>query len=909
MRDRWNAAVRWILVPWTQAAVALALIGAAAAPALLMSAADVWTVSAGDDFAERLASEITPVEAGVVVITNAVFAQEPSLTAAQVVTDRIAAIEAVAPAVVTLWTTRDSGEVGTSIESATNPGVPLRVMARDGALDALSFIDRDPSIASGAYISAYLADRNDIGVGDFISYAARLAPEPTSQPAGGPRTTWPIAGVYETIWSEDGIVPNAYWEAVPPALLPRYLSPFNAPSFSLVLLEPETLGSTLLSGFMQWEAPTMAPPATIDAMRSQVGAYRGLEIDLATDPTIVPALEDLAAVQAARPVTASLLGEQLVTAEAALAALNQPLSSTRIAGVLVGLAILVAAGVYLVQRGRLEYRLLAGEGDRWRRFSGRTAAQLLLPVALGTLVGVVAGVTVAVLAGPAESIRLDVIDVGDLAAVAVLGLVLTSTVTGLLAQRTLDTGHIGRRTNGTTLLAVVFAVAAFAFLWIQVARLPARGETSLDLTVVAMPLVGLMAAVALVIVFMQMVVGRGRFMGSRLPAPLFLAWRRATANDLGSLLIVGALAVGIGLVALSTILVGSLERTTNAKVSTLVGGETKAELVALPSLDPPLPPNATLIAYDPARISPDNRPARLIAIDTATYADAVSWPEEFGSSAEDVAALLDSAPSDGLAVVMVDAIPAPLTGSIGAQRLPYEVVGTVSSAPLAYPFGATLLVSADRLDAFARQRLANQLGVGPENAMVESRFRSLLVGYRKNLVTQASTQTVMTWAEENAITTRTVESRFDLENGVDIVAAGTAFDYMRILGWVAALAAVAALTLHRAAMRSERAVASLMTRRMGLSRRRAALVSAIEVVVLTSIALVTAFVIAPVLTWRLLPRFDPAPGLPPPAVVAVEPLVLLGAFAMTVGAIAGLVWVLEVTAARTNEGSVLRASQ
>ena len=147
MRDRWDAALRWMLVPWTQAAIVVALVGAAATPALLMSAADVWTVSAGDEFAQRLVEEITPAEAGVVVITNAVFSEEPTVTAARTVTDRMASIEGIDPAVVTLWTLRASGEVGRGAEDVVNPGVPLRVMARDGAEGLEQAKSANPALA------------------------------------------------------------------------------------------------------------------------------------------------------------------------------------------------------------------------------------------------------------------------------------------------------------------------------------------------------------------------------------------------------------------------------------------------------------------------------------------------------------------------------------------------------------------------------------------------------------------------------------------------------------------------------------------------------------------------------------------------------------------------------------------
>ena len=77
MRDRVGAWIRWLAVPWAPFAVAAAIIGAAAAPALLVSAASVWQVGATDDFAERLTGDLSPAESGITVATNAVFRPGP----------------------------------------------------------------------------------------------------------------------------------------------------------------------------------------------------------------------------------------------------------------------------------------------------------------------------------------------------------------------------------------------------------------------------------------------------------------------------------------------------------------------------------------------------------------------------------------------------------------------------------------------------------------------------------------------------------------------------------------------------------------------------------------------------------------------------------------------------------------
>lgn len=908
MRTRVDAWFRWLRVPWSQAAVAIALVGAAAAPALLIAAADVWQVAAGDEFAQRLVGDLSPAESGVTVQTNAQFDAGAMATADALVAGRIAAIDGLTDPVRTMWTTRETGELG---PDAVNPGIPFRVMARPGAIEALTVVESDPSIAGGVWISDYIAERTGARVGDLVAYASALEPEdPAAEFAPGEgASVWPIVGIYEALWSRDGPAPGGYWGDVPADLLPRYLSVFNAPDVSLLILDEDTMAGSGLTGFAQWDAPSASPPARVDALRSRVDAYADLERALVDDEAIGAALADLAAFRPARPAVESRLGDALVDVEEAVAELDQPLAAARTAGVLVGLAVMVAGAVFAVHRRRTEYRLLAGEGERWPVLSARTAGQLLAPVSLGTAIGVVAGVYLADRLGPAADLRFGAVDPSLVIRVALVGLVGASLVTGLLAQRTLDRGILGGRRSGIAVPIVGLMIGITALLWFQVARIPSR-RIGIDLAVVILPIAALVAAVAVVVALLGAVAPRGRFVGGRLPTPLFLAWRRTTRNDLGSALIVGALAVGIGLVAMSAILVSSLDRNIDVKLTTTVGAETMAELVSLPDDGPDLPPGSTIMSFDPARIQPGNQPVRVIAVDPATYADVVTWPTEFGSSAHDVIARLDDGVEDGrVPVVAVDNVPAPPRGAFGAQRIPYRIVATVASAPIAYEFGPTFLVSVDRLDAFVRERLAGQLDVPVDDPAVDARFTSPTDGYRQVLVTQSSEDAVRRFIDAADIRARVIESRTARANAVEVVAPAVAFDYLRVLGWVAAAAAIAALVLHLASLRSQRAVASLMTRRMGLSPGRSSLATALEVVALSIVAIVTAFAVIPVVARRLLPRFDPAPQRPPAAAISADLLVLAIAVLAAVAVVGIVVWALETSASRRTHGEVLRASE
>jgi putative ABC transport system permease protein len=905
MIQRIASMLRWAAVPWSHLAVAAALVGAAAAPAILVTASDIWRAAVNDDFTRRTVASMDADELGVSIETNALMRAEAASDADEIIAERLRAIPGLAEPLTTTWTGRERAQLG---DDLVTPPIPVRALARTGALDAIEVIDSDPTITDGVWVSSYLADLTGAGVGDQVVFDSALQPEEPSAevtPSGGPRATWRIAGIYEPLWSPEGATLDPYWQDVPADLRPLYLAAFNGPSFSLLLLDEGTMRSSGLTGFMQWEARSEDTPETLAELEARVGDYRTLESALVNDATVAGALADLASFRPATPQLTSGTYEALADIRAASARLAQPLASARTGGVAVGLAVVIAGALFAVQRRRIEYRLLAGEGERWLATGIRSVFQLAAPVAIGTIVGVLVGAFAASWLGPADSLRLDAVQWLDVAMVAAVGLVLAALATGLAAQRTLDTGTLGADNTGATSVVLAILIAATAFLWYQAATIPSNGDETVDLTVISLPLVALVTGIAIVVALLGVAVRLGRHSGGRLPTPLFLAWRRITRNDTANALIIGSVGVGVGLVTLSFMLVAALDRVGEVKLATTVGAETAIELVSLPEPDE-MPPESVIVSFDPVRFAPGGGQGRVVAIGSTGYSSVVEWPPEFGSSAEEVVALVqDSEVGDSVPAVVVAGSGLPRTGTFGVQRIPYTIVGEVRSAPLATPFGATLLVSAERVDEYAVGRLADMLGVGPDDPQLTAAVPTK--GYRHVLVSRLGEEELQAWLEDGVRRSRSMISRSSFLETIDVLAPRIAFDYLRVLGIVAAVAAVAAVVLHLAAQRKRRTVAAAMTRRMGLSSRTAAAATAWEVMAMAGLAVATGVAVAVLVSNRLLPRFDPAPEVPPAPIITVSVIELATWSLVIMAMVAVGVWIIDWVAARRSRGGVNHA--
>jgi hypothetical protein len=327
------------------------------------------------------------------------------------------------------------------------------------------------------------------------------------------------------------------------------------------------------------------------------------------------------------------------------------------------------------------------------------------------------------------------------------------------------------------------------------------------------------------------------------------------------------------------------------------------ELIGRPDV---VPAGATVISIEQTRVTPGDRRVRIVAVDSATFAAAVSWPDTFGMSIEEASRLLGSDAGDDVPVIALDGQTLPRTGAFGLRSpVRYEIVGRAASVPLASSTSPTLLVDRDRVDDFVLGELRSAGAIGDDGlGFVVSPTES----YRQRLVSSSPAFSVE--AELNEMGTRylAVRSASLEQSGSAYVAPRFAFDYLRLLGMVAVVAALVALTLFLASRRAARRLAAIMTSRMGLSRSAGALISSLEVMVLTGIGAVAALVVTPAITGRLLPRFDPSPDTPPTVPLDLAPVRIIGALLVGLAVIGALVWIVEFRAGRRGGTEVLRGS-
>ena len=764
------------------------------------------------------------------------------------------------------------------------------------SMSSLSWMTR--RMASGSVRS--FADQLGLELGDPLAFEVGVIDDDAwSDLVGdiGSNAVFRVVGLYEPLWSSDADpVVDDYWSSVPPELLPVYVAAFNQPNFELVLAEEATLLDSGLPGVVRWRAPLRSIPTTFDGLRELRNRMRQLDGSLVRSGTLASSMADLASAGQRAPVLNSDIFDTTSSVEAAVGQLAGPLASARALGAAVGLAVVFAAGVFLVERRRSEFRLLSSEGERWPKMTARVAGQLVPVTVLAGLVGAFLSVAGPRWFGPAVSYDFARLPWALIGLTMVVSLMLASVAAGMMGERTLISPSLRtRRAVSRVLIAVLIGSTAVA--WTQVGRTTASAEASIDLVVVALPVL-VIACVVLVVVealgWIIRLVGRH---GEGLPVELFLAARRLASGSLAVRLVVGSLGLGIGLLVFALAITATLDRTVDVKLATSVGGESSVTLLddLPPGYRPPAP--TTVVAESDTRLMPGAVSGRVIAIDPATYADAVTWSDQFGASVDDVLAALAEPSDESIPVIAIEGEPVPPAGAFGLTRsYPYRVVATVRGFPTAGNRRVSLLTSADAIEAFA----ANVSSPGT---------RPPLDAFRKTVVSQAGAEQLTESLDGAGVRYRDVVSLVGERQNPSIVATRSAFGFLGVIGVTAAAAACVALGMFLSARRRSRALTGVITRSMGLSAPRAAMVSAFELGSMMLVSVGAGFVAAPLVVNRLAPRFDPAPGRPPSVDVLVDWVPLVVGALIGVVVVAVLVWLSEWRDSRRPAGAVVRDAE
>jgi hypothetical protein len=862
---------RWIIRPWRSAGLILALIASFALPAFMAASADVFLVSASDSITRQVLDD-HPTGLDVTVVAEGRLTPSGVADLDVAMRDQLDRVGRLGDPQLIVYADLDLQRPAPDGQSQAEAiiGSGARFIASDGAIDALDVIEGDRSV-EGVWISERVSQRLELPAGTLISVN-------DSAPL-------PIAGVFANLWEGER---DPYWDALPPAFVPRFSAVFSGPLSETMIVPESVLLGLGADGLVRWDAEMTDRPDSYAELSTQAGRTRGIERSYTESTELAGALAGFAGAGGPAPMLATDVFDLRDEIDGIVAELDQPIATAAIGGIVLGLLVTAAGAAFAVRKRETEVRLLRADGDAAWRFAARAVAQFAAPAALGAALGVAAAWLLVAVPGGSVRPSADVIDVGSIVQVAAVGLGVAAVITGVAASRVL---HTQRSTVGSLRLAwflPVVGVAAAA--WIQVG---AEGDSAqVDLLVIAFPLVGLIAGVGLVVLAAQWLMRRAHRSGGSLPPALFLAWRRITSADSSAVLLSAALGIALGLIMFSSSLVAGLDTASDAKATTAVGGVTQARVDG--RFDAELPEETTLVLVLSTRLTIGRDSVTVLAVDPATYADGVSWHPTFGSSAAEVVAALEQPVAEVVAAVVAGRFTVSREAGFGTTNVTsYAVVDTVDAAPLTSEVAPTLLVSADQVDAAAWR---DHDAARPPDVDADEwadQFQSPLLRARPVLISQLDRASLTTFLDDNGILVRELVTLTDRRDLVGNRAARWTFEYVSLLAVISGLAALGTLFFYLSEQRANRQLSIVMAERMGLRRRTAAVAAVGEVLGLVVVAFVAGTSVGLVVATRLFDRFEPDPRLAPD--------VGLDAPWAVVGAIAAAATVVVVLTALVNQ--------
>lgn len=880
----------WIAQPWRSLAVIVALVGALSLPAVVLASGAMFERSSSDSIATAVIDELSPTAAGLTVTADGRLSADQFSPLATAIEARLATIEQIEVPPPVLLGREEALAYVRDGEQLADVQWRGQLFARAGAIDALPVIDGEPG-AEGAWISEWLAAETGMTIGDLIQPFGPVDEPDDDTDGGPPAPAVPVVGIYADLWATEL---GPYWDDVPVGYLPRFLRVFQSPSRELIVVPESTLVGLGPIGRVDWSAPLVDSPTTYAELRALDRAYARFRSDLVRDDELVALHEDFALEPRSEPSVSSQIPAAADRVDRLIAEIEPPIRAATIGGTIAGILLSTMGAVFLVRRERRQYRLLAADGDGVLRFAGRAVAQLVAPALLAIAVGYVAALGVVAALGPSGTVDTSAIAWDDVLLATSLAVALGAAVTGVLGPRLADGLVVSIGNLDRTWVALV--LGATAAMWIQVGR---EGGDDVNPLIVAFPLVSVVAGVVVVVMALRALLRLLRRTGHRLPLPVFIAWRALTASDAGALMLTGALGVATGFAVLSSLFVTSIDVATDAKAFTVVGAPTQVELID--PIDPELlPDESTVVRRRTTSFGDGGNQVDLVAIDPATIG-VLTWPDEFGLTADQLVAATDGPSVESIPAVVVGQRSVPTSGEFGVvQRFPYEVVASTGSVPLAAPTRPTLVMRTDVLERYGIEgTIAEGAGDGEPLA---TDLESPLDGFSRVLLSNRPADEVAAYLDDIGVRTRSVTSLGDALAAVDTQSTRWAFDFLRLLAAIAAVAALGSLALYLSERRAEREVTAVMTAQMGVRARTMIMAAIIELVGLVALSLAAGTLAAWVSSRRVFPSFEPNPEIPPVARLHATP----GSIALIMGVLVTVVAVLGALSQRS-AGNAQRA--
>ncbi|MEO8323124.1 MAG: ABC transporter permease [Actinomycetota bacterium] len=758
--------------------------------------------------------------------------------------------------------------------------VQVRLAARTDASDNITIISE--ASGDGLYITDRQAASLGVAAGDSVTILG----------SGKSEVSVRVAGIYEELASQPG---TEYWQPIgdlvygdgdstPPG--------FMLGSFSQIAgLSEELQDRRPLS---RWEYPVRTT-LSLEEGAAAAGVIRGIEEDLEARSA------QGGEFQFAEHFTA--LPDLLRGARETVGGVESPIGIMSLAGRLVALVVIAAAGVYGIRRRRIETTVLSARGIGPSALGLKAALESIVPIAFGVAVGWAASLLLVRLMGPGE--RLDPGAPTDalwsalyagIAAVIVVG------VASSFASRREAAGAFARLPAVTNIpwefALLVLAGLSFYQLDAQgIATGDAAVPPEIDLFVLAFPILFIAGAAGLATRILGLLLPKLRDLWKTSSAPAYLASRRLASAPRLALMLVTASALAIGVLSYAGTLVESVDATSDAKARVSVGSDYAAQVILGSELPDDLPFPATIVEeLDLVEFSGTGQGVTILAVEPDSLAHAAFWSDDFSSSSLSRLMTEIAQPGD-------DALPILVVGDDndyaeeGLELYDTHVPVDVIDEPMAFPGMSTLeptvIVDAGALEA-SFEKFHGEITSAPRTDLIWAKGDA-------DEISRALGRTSLSFGLERSAELSKATPSF--------LAVSWTFGFLQALGAIVGMVVLAGMLLYLQSRQRAGIVSFALARRMGLKPSSYRLSVLLELFVLLGSALVIGIVLSLVAARIIYTRFDLFPALPPAPLWRV-PLVVFGA-TVVVLAIAAWVgaWRVQKTAQRAKVSEVLRLAE
>jgi putative ABC transport system permease protein len=731
--------------------------------------------------------------------------------------------------------------------------------------------------------------RNDgpaVWIADSVARPMRVCPGDRISVSGVRRTVVTVGGVYRNLVT---VFPTRFWQSLAGEFLPE-----GAPAF--VLADHSTFrliaGRLRDGGGIRWEFPVRGRSLTLPEATALAGGLREIigRFGHGRYERLFPGAD----------ADSLLLGVARLS-ERMISATRHPINLLALAGTLLALGVTAAAGIYGVQRRRVEHDLLVTRGISPIALGAKASLEAILPALVGVGLGLGVCVWLVKMMGPSELLEAEAIGAAltNTAWALLGGVALLAAVAGTAASRGVTPPRRARRLVRVVPWDLALLVAAYlAYREVGTrADLVARigGASQVDVLVLVFPILFIAGATGIASRGLRLLLPRLRVSGGALPSPLFLAARRLAAASGIALLLVTIAALAVGVFVYAGTLVTSGRATVDGKALIFIGSDVSVPLPPNPRI-PDVPFDATVVRkVDGARVMPGLVTVDVLGVDPDTFATTAFWDDSFA----------DRPLTDLLSAIQLGprrsgdmALP---TIAVGAQLGPESVLEAGGqSNPL------EIMARARVFPGMASQRPLLVLDRAALEVPDQAGVAEVGSGGTQELWVEGPSQRIVDRLSDAGLPLATALTLDDVRNSASLLPSEWTFGFLQSLGGAAGLIALVGMVLYLQARQRARVVASSLAQRMGLSGRAHAGAIGVELAAMLVVAFILGSVLAGVAADLVYARIDPLPNVPPEpllrvplAALAVIPVVL--AAASVVGA-----WRVQRSAHRANVAEVMR---